>query len=101
MEERSNSSKNWYALGTIEKSGSRWIVKDLLVRWNERTEEKETEDGPIVEYIYDAHRLDYDIPAEVQLGVEAVEYYLEAAQSAVLQLARDLAAQEAGFVDPD
>jgi hypothetical protein len=34
---------------------------------------------------------------EVQPGLEAVEFYLEAAQAAVLQLAQDLEAQEAGF----
>ena len=101
MEEHSHRQLPWCTLGTIEKSGSRWVIKDLLIRWNERTEEKETEDGPIVEYIYDAHRFDYELPPEVQPGIEAVEYYLEAAQSAVLQLAQDLAAQEAGFVDPD
>lgn len=31
------------------------------------------------------------------LWQEVVEFYLEAAQAAVLQLAQDLAAQEAGF----
>lgn len=97
MEERSNISKNWYELGTIEKSGSRWIIRDLMIRWNERTEEKEMEDGPGTEYVYDAHRFDYELPPEVQPGIEAVEFYLEAAQAAVLQLAQDLAAQEAGF----
>jgi len=34
---------------------------------------------------------------EVQPGLDAVEFYLEAAQAAVLQLAQDLAAQEAGI----
>ena len=55
-------------------------------------------DGEIVtEYVYDAHRFDYEMPPEVRPGIEAVEYYLEAAQAAVLQLAHDLEAQEAGF----
>ena len=34
----------------------------------------------------------------VQPGIEAVELYLEAAKAAILQLAQDLEAQEAGFV---
>jgi len=97
MEERSNSSKNWYELGTIEKSGSRWVIKDLLIRWNERTEEKETEDGPIVEYIYDAHRLDYELPVEISPGPEAVELYLETTKDAIVLYAQKLAEQEAGF----
>ena len=97
MEERSNISKNWYELGTIEKSGSRWVIKDLLVRWSERTEEKETEDGPIIEYIYDAHRFDFELPPEVQPGLEAVEYYLTEAKDAVVLLAQNLLAQEEGF----
>jgi hypothetical protein len=97
MEERSNISKNWYELGTIEKSGSRWVIKDLLVRWSERTEEKETEDGPIIEYIYDAHRFDFELPPEVQPGLGAVEYYLTEAKDAVVLLAQNLLAQEEGF----
>ena len=97
MEERSNISKDWYELGTIEKSGSRWFIRDILVRWNERIEEKETEDGTMNEYVYDTHRFNYELPVEVRPGLEAVEFYLEAAQAAVLQLAQDLAAQEAGF----
>jgi hypothetical protein len=97
MEERSNSSKNWYELGTIEKSGSRWVIKDLLIRWNERTEEKETEDGPIIEYIYDAHRFDYELPAEISPGLEAVELYLETTKDAIVLYAQNLAEQEAGF----
>jgi len=97
MEERSNSLKNWYELGTIEKSGSRWVIKDLLIRWNERTEEKETEDGPIIEYIYDAHRFDYELPAEISPGLEAVELYLETTKDAIVLYAQNLAEQEAGF----
>lgn len=100
--DRSNVKKNWYELGLITKSGSVWIVKDLLVRWNERQEERSGDDGSTeIEFVYDSYSFDYGLPHEVQPGVEAVEYYLEAAQSAVLQLAQDLAAQEAGFVDPD
>jgi hypothetical protein len=97
MEERSNSSKNWYELGTIEKSGSRWIIKNLLVRWNEQIEERDIDGETVTEYVYDAHRFDFELPPEVQPGLEAVEFYLEAAQAAILQLAQDLEAQEAGF----
>ena len=49
------------------------------------------------EYVYDAHRFDYELPPEISPGSEAVEFYLEAAQAAIIQLAQDLEAQEAGF----
>ena len=101
MKEHSHLQLGWYTLGVIKKSGSKWIIEGLLVRWNEQIEERDMDGETVTEYIYDAHRFDYDLPAEVQPGIEAVEYYLEAAQSAVLQLTQDLAAQEAGFVDPD
>ena len=97
MKERSNIQQPWHGVVNIERDGSRYVVRDLMVRWNEQTEEKETEDGAETEYVYDAHRFDYELPPEVQPGLEAVEFYLEAAQAAVLQLAQDLAAQEAGF----
>ena len=97
MKERSNIQQPWHGVVNIERDGSRYVVRDLMVRWNEQTEEKETEDGTETEYVYDAHRFDYELPPEVQPGLEAVEFYLEAAQVAVLQLAQDLAAREAGF----
>ena len=97
MKERSNIQQPWHGVVNIERDGSRYVICNLLVRWNETTEEKETEDGTETEYVYDAHRFDYELPPEVQQGLEAVEFYLEAAQAAVLQLAQDLAAQEAGF----
>ena len=98
MKEHSHISLGWYTLGVIQKEGSKWIVKDLLVRWNEQTEERDMDGGETVaEYVYDAHRFDFELPPEVQPGLEAVEFYLEAAQAAVLQLAQDLAAQEVGF----
>ena len=97
MKERSNIQQPWHGVVNIERDGSRYVVRDLLVRWNEQTEEKEIEDGIETEYVYDAHRFDYELPPEVQPGLEAVEFYLEAAQAAVLQLAQDLEAQEAGF----
>ncbi len=97
MKEKSNIQQPWHGVVNIERDGFRYIIRDLMVRWNETTEEKETEDGTEIEYVYDAHRFDYELPPEVQPGLEAAEFYLEAAQAAVLQLAQDLAAQEAGF----
>jgi len=98
MKEHSHLQLGWYTLGVIQKEGSKWIVKDLLVRWNEQTEERDMDGGETVaEYVYDAHRFDFELPPEAQPGLEAVEFYLEAAQAAILQLAQDLEAQEAGF----
>jgi hypothetical protein len=101
MKDKSNVQQKWFSFGKIEHVGPGFQITDLLVRWNEQIGTRETDDGREPEYTYDAHRFDYELPPEVQPGVEAVEYYLEAAQSAVLQLAQDLAAQEAGFVDPN
>ena len=97
MKERSNIQQPWHGVVNIERDGSRYVIRNLLVRWNETTEEHETESGTETEYVYDAHRFDFELPPEVQPGLEAVEFYLEAAKDAVLQLAQDLAAQEAGF----
>ena len=97
MKERSNIQQPWHGVVNIERDGSRYVVRDLMVRWNEQTEEKETEDGTETEYVYDAHRFDFELPPEVQPCLEAVEFYLEAATAVVLQLAQDLEAQEAGF----
>ena len=98
MKEHSHLSLGWYTLGVIHKAGSELVLKDLLVRWNEQIEERDMVGGETVtEYVYDAHRFDYELPPEVQPGIEAIEFYLEAAQATVLQLAQDLAAQEAGF----
>lgn len=97
MKEHSHIQLPWYTLGVIKKAGSKWIIEGLLVRWNERTEKRETEFGVETEWVYDAHRFDFELPPEVQPGIEAVELYLEAAQAAILQLAQDLEAQEAGF----
>ena len=97
MKERSNIQQPWHGVVNIERDGSRYVVRDLMVRWNEQTEEKEIEDGIETEYVYDAYRFDFELPPEVQPGIEAIEFYLEAAQAAILQLAQDLEAQEAGF----
>jgi hypothetical protein len=97
MEDRSNIKKNWYEFGSITKTFEGWIIKDLLVRWNERQETRQTEAGPETEYVYDAHRFNYEIPVGVQPGQEAVEYYLEQAKTAIVQLAQDSLAQEDGF----
>ena len=97
MKERSNIQQPWHGVVNIERDGSRYVVRDLLVRWNEQIEERDMDGETVTEYVYDAHRFDFELPPEVQPGLEAVEFYLEAAQAAVLQLAQDLEAQEAGF----
>ena len=97
MEERSNIQQPWHGVVNVECDGSRYVIRNILVRWNETIEEKEADEGTETEYVYDAHRFDYELPVEISLGVEAVEFYLEAAKDAVLQLAQDLATQEAGF----
>lgn len=97
MKEHSHLQLGWYTLGVIKKAGSKWIIEGMLVRWNEQIEERDMDGETVTEYVYDAHRFDYELPPEVQPGQEAVEFYLEAAKDAVLQLAQDLAAQEAGF----
>ncbi len=97
MEDRSNIKKNWYEFGAITKTSEGWIIKDLLVRWNERQKTRTDDTG--AEFVYDAYRFDYRLPTEVQPGMEAIAYYfsLESTKSAVIQLAQDLAAQEVGF----
>lgn len=97
MKERSNMQQLWHGVVNIECNGTGYVIRNILVRWNETIEEKETEEGTETEYVYDAHRFDYELPVEISPGVEAVEFYLEAAKDSVLQLAQDLAAQEAGF----
>jgi len=97
MKEHSHRQLPWYSLGLIEKIGSKWFIKDLYVRWNEQIEEKEMGDGLITEYVYDAIRFNYELPVDVQPGVEAVEYYLAEAEDAVTLLAQRLLTQEEGF----
>jgi hypothetical protein len=101
MIDRSNVLKTWYEFGEIVKGESGWVIKNLLVRWNERQETREAEVGPETEYVYDAYRLNYILPVGVQPGQEAVEYYLEQAKTAVIQLAQDLLSQEEGFRDSE
>jgi hypothetical protein len=90
--------KPWAELGPIMKRLDGWVIKDLLIRWNETAEIKQTDMGEQTEYVYDAHRFDYLLPFEVTPGREAVEYYLAQAKTAILQHAHDLEAQEAGFL---
>ena len=97
MKEHSHMRLSWYTLGTIEKIGSKWFIKDLYVRWNEQIDEKEMGDGLITEYVYDAIRFNYELPVDVQPGVDAVEYYLPEAKDSVILLAQKLLAQEEGF----
>ena len=97
MKEHSHRQLSWYTLGRIEKIGTEWFIKDLYVRWNEQIENRETEDEPMIEYVYDMIRFDYKLPADVQPGIETVEYYLAEAKEAVILLAQKLVAQEDGF----
>lgn len=97
MKERSNIQQLWHGAVNVEPGGSGYVIRNLLVRWNEQTEQRETETGTETEYVYTSHRIDVELPPEVQPGIEAAELYLEAAQAAILQLAQDLEAQEAGF----
>ncbi len=98
MIERSHEQKTWYELNGIEKTSLGWIIH-ILVRWNERQESRQADVGTVTEYVYDAYWLDYQLPVEVQPGREAVEYYLGQAQTAIVQLAQEALAQEAGFHD--
>jgi len=97
MQDRSSIQKPWCELGPIVKNGGGWIVKDLLIRWNETTETKLTDMGELTEYVYDAYRFDYLLPVEIEPGRESVEYYVEAAKDVILQLAQAKCAQSEGF----
>lgn len=97
MIESSHERKTWYEIGRIEKRRDGWVIKDLLVRWNERQETRPIGELEQTEYLYDAHRWDFLLPVEVQPGTEAVEYYLEVAKSAIQVHAQALADQEDGF----
>lgn len=82
----------------ISIEGIKWVgsalMAHLLVRWDEHQIAKS--DGTI-EYVYQAHRFDYDLPAEVNPGIEAIEYYFELAKPAIIVLAQNLLAQEGGL----
>jgi len=97
VKEHSHRQLPWYSLGPIEKIGSKWFIKDLYVRWNEQIENREMGGEPMVEYIYDMIRFDYELPVDIQPGIEAVEYYLSEAKDAIILLAQKLVAQEEGF----
>jgi len=103
MIESSHKQENWFTMGVISKSitGLGFIVKDLIVRWNERQCVINGPDEGRTEYIYNAIRFDIELPLEVQPGVESVEYYLEQAKSSILTMAQALASQEDGFYDPN
>jgi len=99
MEDRSSVQKPWYELGRISQNAiGTFEVRDLLVRWNERIETTEGEDGEeITEYVYDCHRIGLSLGEVIRPGKEAVEYYLERAKDAIIAKAQALADQEAGF----
>jgi len=96
MKEYSHRQLSWYTLGRIEKIGPKWFIKDLYVRWNEQIENREMGGESMIEYVYDMIRFDYELPVDVQPGIEAVEYYMSE-REAVIQLAQSLLAQEDGF----
>jgi len=79
MIERCHAVLPWFSLGQIVNVGSGFVIKDLMVRWNERTEIREEPEGSI-EYVYDMYRFDLELPPEIEPGREAVEYYLEHAK---------------------
>lgn len=97
MKEYCHTSLPWFSMGQLTGTGSGFIIRDLIVRWNEVTETIEGPEGQQVQYAYDAHRFDLDLPTEVAPGPEAVEYYLEQAKDAIILQAQTLLAQEEGF----
>lgn len=88
MIDKSNIQQPAIDIGPISRTATGFVV-ELFVRWNEKIS-----DG---EYAYDAYRFIYSLPVEVEPGIESVTYYLEAAKTAILQLAQAMALQEAGF----
>ena len=99
MIESSHKQEGWLTLGPITKSSAgAFIIKDLIVRWNEQARTISGPDEDRIEYVYDALRFDLELPPEVQPGIEAVEYYLEQAKSAILSQAQNIVAQEGGFL---
>jgi len=99
MIESSHKQENWFSMGPIVKpiDGTRFLIKDMMVRWNEQQRTIDGPDGVRTEYVYDTIRFDLELPLEVQPGIESVEYYLENAKSAILTIAHNLASQEEGF----
>ena len=97
MKERCHISLPWFSMGQIAGTGSSFIISGLIVRWNEAVEAIDGPDGQQTSYSYDAIRFDLELPAEVQPGQEAVEYYLEQAKDTILAQAQALLAQEVGF----
>jgi hypothetical protein len=77
MEDKSNIRQEWYSIGTIRRGN----MLDLLVRWNEHQETREGENGPEIEYVYDATRV--DIPLPDSMG--DVGAYLESIKDKLLQ----------------
>ncbi|MFA6371279.1 MAG: hypothetical protein WCW68_01505 [Methanothrix sp.] len=77
MEDRSNIRQEWYAIGTVRRGN----MLDLLVRWNERQETREGENGPEIEYVYDATRIDVPLPNDI----EDVGAYLESIKDELFQ----------------
>lgn len=88
MIDKSNIQQPAIDIGPISRTATGFAV-ELFVRWNEQVANSE--------YTYDAYRFSYSLPVEVEPGIESVTYYLEAAKTAILQLAQAMATQEEGF----
>lgn len=85
QQDRSNTQQPAIDIGPISRIATGFAV-ELFVRWNEQVTNGE--------YIYDAYRFIYPLPVEVEPGLESVTYYLDAAKTAILQLAQAMATQE-------
>jgi hypothetical protein len=98
MEDRSTAQKPWYEFGQIINTGAGFEVRDLLVRWGERTETREGESGEeITEYVYDYACVSLQLDPDIRPGTPAVEYYLDQAKDAIVARAQALASQREGF----
>ena len=88
MIDKSNIQQPSIDIGPISRTATGFAV-ELFVRWNETLLDDE--------YTYDAYRFIYQLPLEVEPGIESVTYYLDTAKTFIIQLAQAMAIQEAGF----
>lgn len=92
MEDRSDRPMSWVEAGAIAWNGSNNQL-ELLVRWNERTENKTAEDGSqVTGYIYDSFRFTFNLPDDVYPG-DAILAYLERSKDSIILLAQNLSNQ--------
>ena len=97
MKEKCHSNLPWYTLGQIVSIGSGFVIRGLIVRWNEVVETVEGPEGQQVQYAYDAMKFDLALPTDVQPGKVAVELYLNSAKDSITAKAQNLLAQREGF----